>query len=129
MVLEHSVPDQCKDCGANKAANGRATCRQCYSAQRSAQRAATRRVRWVDPEGYVWIYRPGHIQAYKSGICIEHRMVMSDFLGRKLLPSENVHHKDGNRQNNAIENLELWRKAQPAGQRVSDLRAEAQDHC
>lgn len=45
---------------------------------------------------------------------------MERAIGRKLVAGENVHHKDGDRQNNKIENLELWTKAQPSGQRVVD---------
>jgi hypothetical protein len=50
----------------------------------------------------------------------EHRLVMEGFLGRSLLPNENIHHKDGNRSNNSLENLELWVVQQPSGQRVED---------
>lgn len=51
---------------------------------------------------------------------VEHRWVMSEFLGRPLLPHENVHHINGDPKDNRIENLELWSTAQPYGQRVSD---------
>jgi DNA-binding transcriptional regulator YiaG len=37
----------------------------------------------------------------------EHRYVMEQYLGRKLSRDEVVHHKDGNKENNDIENLEL----------------------
>jgi hypothetical protein len=46
---------------------------------------------------------------------------MQETLGRQLLPGENVHHKDGDKQNNSPENLELWVTFQPAGQRPEDL--------
>ena len=51
---------------------------------------------------------------------LEHREVMERHLGRSLKEHETVHHKDGNRQNNALENLELWSKKHGSGQRVSD---------
>lgn len=54
-------------------------------------------------------------------------MVMAEHIGRALLPDENVHHKNGDRADNRIENLELWSKFQPAGQRVSDKLAWARE--
>ena len=69
--------------------------------------------------GYVRVINAGHPRA-AGGYVLEHVLVVEEVIGRYLLPGENVHHKNGVRDDNRPENLELWISSQPAGQRVSD---------
>ena len=78
-----------------------------------------------EASGYVRVKRPNHAEANRHGWALEHRVVMSDFLGRPLASGENVHHLNGVRDDNRIENLELWVTRQRPGQRVSDWIADA----
>lgn len=50
----------------------------------------------------------------------EHRLVMEKHLGRKLLPSEVIHHKDGNGLNNALENLEVMEQSEHQNEHLMD---------
>jgi hypothetical protein len=80
------------------------------------------RLAWDDRKGYVHIKAPaGHPNARKDGYMFEHVLVMTQMLGRPLLPGEQVHHRNGVKNDNRPENLELWVGHQPKGQRVEDL--------
>lgn len=77
--------------------------------------------RLIDEKGYVLVYAPDSPMARGRTYVYEHRLTMAKKLGRDLFKNENVHHINGNRQDNRIENLELWVSSQPPGQRVEDL--------
>lgn len=64
--------------------------------------------RTVDRDGYVLVKMNDHPDANHLGYVREHRLVMEQKLGRRLLPSEVVHHLDGVKSNNAPENLGLF---------------------
>lgn len=60
----------------------------------------------ITGDGYKWIYTNDRERS-KGGWITEHLMVMEHFLGRRLADDEVVHHKDFQRSNNLLENLEL----------------------
>ena len=68
----------------------------------------------INREGYVVRWWDGRKE-------LQHRVVMAEVLGRPLWPWENVHHRNGRRDDNHPGNLELWIRPQPSGQRPEDL--------
>lgn len=91
-------------------------CRLCSCKSRRGEAHPSWRGGRVMKGGYVQVRSIGG-----DGYVFEHRIVMESVLGRPLLPNENVHHKNGDRADNRSENLELWVKTQPCGQRAEDL--------
>lgn len=78
--------------------------------------------KYTSRDGYVIVKLP-------DGRCVgEHRIVMEQHLGRPLERGETVHHINGVRDDNRLENLEVWFSPQPYGQRVADLLRYAVEH-
>lgn len=97
------MPSQCKDCRAYQA-----------MLDRGVDPDNRKRLGSLTRDGYISLHIDGKNQ-------LKHRVIMSIILGRPLHPWENVHHKNGIRTDNHYENLELWVKPQPCGQRLEDL--------
>ncbi len=128
-LRESKLKRQCRHCGGifwqqrsvvKRGKNGGCFCSQeCYHAFTPQNGSGLVSGRKMD-KGYVLLYAPDH-PATKRKYVYEHRLVMEKLLGRYLMPHENVHHIDGDRANNAPENLELWVSPQPSGQRAHQL--------
>jgi hypothetical protein len=104
----------------DKKVHARGMCSKHYTRWKRGQ-DLTKPEGYLTEAGYRRIKRKGHpFVTSASGAVFEHVFVMACHLGRPLMPHERVHHKNGNRDDNRIENLELWSVSQPPGQRVED---------
>ena len=73
--------------------------------------------RLTGKEGYIWVLKAPGSDKYVP----EHRVLMSQHLGRELHRDEQVHHKNGIRNDNRIDNLEVKPTFHGAGQSITDL--------
>jgi HNH endonuclease len=112
-------------CGEPKQGKS-ATCANCRSVG-GASNGSWKGGRIRHKAGYVMIWVPDHPRAVKSPYVFEHILVMERLLGRHMLPEESVHHRNGVKDDNRPENLELWTRPQPTGIRVCDAIAWARE--
>lgn len=91
-------------------------CRPCGS---KSWKRPPKRTRHISAKGYVVLCGIDHPNT-NHGKLFEHVYVMSQHLKRPLFKGETVHHKNGVKDDNRLDNLELWNKPQPTGCRVED---------
>ena len=73
---------------------------------------------------YVIVHAPTHPNAWKNGYITEHRLIMAQALDRPLKSTEIVHHKDGNKWNNNLSNLEIVTRSSHAAHHMELLRPQ-----
>ena len=61
-------------------------------------------------KGYIQLYQPSHPKAIQKKYVPLHRLLIELKIGRTLNENEVVHHKDGNKKNNDLKNLEIMEK-------------------
>ncbi len=149
LVLERSANDKrgypqwlCRcDCGRTKVILGNSLRRgitkscSCYQKEHMKNRKGSSHPSWrggrsEDYNGYIRIHDRDNPNANKSGYVFEHVLVMSHFLGRPLYKNESVHHKNGIRSDNRLDNLELVTVTGHHffGQRVEDMVIFCEDY-
>lgn len=84
--------------------------------------------KFISPAGYVFIYDPENPMANSRGYVREHRLVMSKHLGRTLTEDEIVHHIDGDKSNNSINNLEIMTNAEHTALHAKERAGERRKH-
>lgn len=107
----------------------RGVCKKCWPKVRTqpgrkgAASANWKGGRYVTKAGYVMVLNPERT-GEKDKYIQEHRLVMQNHLGRKLHKGETVHHKNGVKTDNRIENLQLFAAAHARGQKYEDMQTE-----
>ena len=117
-LLESYIPTFCSFDDCQNIAEAKGLCNSHWSQQYRGKPLTPitrgRSDRRINKRGYVEVKIDGKFM-------LEHRHVMAQSLGRPLFKNENVHHKNGVKDDNRPENLELWVTMQPSGQRPEDL--------
>lgn len=127
----------CRSCGGKRAINrpelrnashsSDCTCHRCKATRGELTKEANpwwKGGKRVHKSGYIYILidedDPMRCMAGREAIVFEHRLVMARHIGRPLTDNETVHHRNGNKTDNRIENLELWIGNHSNGIRLDD---------
>lgn len=96
-------PKRCKSCWGKK--------RVLHLCSRGSKHPCWRGGRYKDSHGYIgrWVAPDDFFypMVTQQNYVLEHRLIMAHHLGRPLLPYELVHHLNGIKDDNRIENLQL----------------------
>ena len=65
--------------------------------------------RKVNKKRYITVHEPENENSDENGYAAEHRLVMSEYIGRTLSANEVVHHVNGNKHDNRLDNLVLFK--------------------
>ena len=82
-------------------------CRMCASLWTGPRRSTYKGGRTISAKGYVLVLAPKHPRVHADRYIFEHRLVMERHLGRQLRRHEIVHHINGIKTDNRVENLQV----------------------
>jgi hypothetical protein len=124
--------DLCKFADCGRSASARGLCEAHYNQNRKGLDLSAIKFRQFAVDGWRvgsggYIVRSHKSVGGKFTTIQQHRFVMEEHLGRVLVKGENIHHINGDRADNRLDNLELWNTAQPPGQRIEDKVAWAKE--
>lgn len=121
----YAIGQSCLITGCEEQAGYQGMCKFHYTRKKKGRDLNAPRKIYKKMDNVNW---GGYRLVTKDGVRMpEHRWVMMKKIGRPLYSHEDVHHKNGDKLDNRIENLELWSHSHPKGQRVDDVLAWAKE--